>query len=52
MFPLAVAGITALIGLVLALKEWFGPDIPIQYTPYIDAFVPPVECEQHDIVDD
>lgn len=52
MFPLAVAGITALIGLVLALKEWFGPDISIHDSPLIDAFVPPVEHENGDTIDD
>jgi len=46
MFPLAIAGTLALIGLVISLKEYLGPDIPIHDSPYIDAFVPPVENEK------
>lgn len=44
-----IIGIT---GLVVSLKQYLGPDIPIHDSPFIDAFVPPVECEQHDTIDD
>jgi hypothetical protein len=41
---LYIAFIVSIAGLALSLKQWFGPDIPIQQSPWFQAF-PQVEGE-------
>jgi hypothetical protein len=43
---LTILGIIGITGLVISLKEYLGPDIPIYTTHHIDTFVPPVEYER------
>ena len=42
---LYIAGFISTIGLVMSLKMFLGPDIPLHQSPMINAFLPPVEEE-------